>query len=102
MSNTLPGRVVRHTLASCSGSRPHSTARHGGPHFRRRSSGPRGGTQSLCVDEVPGPLSRGWQCSVAPTGLTLASDDVKMANDPVDLWLKPYERQGDTKPAMVE
>jgi rhodanese-related sulfurtransferase len=35
-------------------------------------------------------------------GYALSSDDVKMANEPVDLWLKPYERQGDTKPAMVE
>ena len=35
-------------------------------------------------------------------GHALSSDDVKMANEPLDLWLKPYERQGDTKPAMVE
>src|SRR4029077_15710295 len=35
-------------------------------------------------------------------GFVLSSGDVKMADEPVDLWLKPYERQGDTKPAMVE
>jgi rhodanese-related sulfurtransferase len=35
-------------------------------------------------------------------GHALSSDDIKMADEPVDLWLKPYERQGDTKPAMVE
>jgi len=62
-----PGRVVRHTLASCSGSRPHSAARHGGPHLRRRSPRSHSGTRSLCIDEAPGPLSRGWQCGMAPS-----------------------------------
>ena len=28
-------------------------------------------------------------------GFVLSSGDVKMADEPVDLWLKPYERQGD-------
>jgi rhodanese-related sulfurtransferase len=40
-----------------------------------------------------------WQCA----GFALTSDDVKMADEPVDLWLKPYEQQqGDIKSAMVE
>jgi rhodanese-related sulfurtransferase len=35
-------------------------------------------------------------------GYALSSDGARMADEPVDLWLKPYEQQGDTKPAMVE
>ena len=35
-------------------------------------------------------------------GYALSSDGARMADEPVDLWLKPYEQQGDTKPAMIE
>jgi len=35
-------------------------------------------------------------------GYALSSDGARMADEPVDLWLKPYEQQGDTKPSMVE
>jgi rhodanese-related sulfurtransferase len=63
----IPGAwfAIRSRLAQGLG--PHSAARHGGPHFRRRSPGPRDGTRSLCVNEAPGPPSRGWQCGVAPS-----------------------------------
>jgi hypothetical protein len=30
------------------------------------------------------------------------STDVKLADEPVDVWLKPYERPGDPKAAMNE
>src|SRR6476620_744721 len=32
-------------------------------------------------------------------GYALSSDGARMADEPVDLWLKPYEQQGDTKPS---
>jgi rhodanese-related sulfurtransferase len=35
-------------------------------------------------------------------GHALAADDVRMADDAVDLWLKPYERPNDTTKAMDE
>ena len=35
-------------------------------------------------------------------GHALAADDVRMANEAVDLWLKPYERPNDTTKAMDE
>jgi rhodanese-related sulfurtransferase len=38
-----------------------------------------------------------WQAAGHPL-----STDVKMADEPVDVWLKPYERQGDTTGAMSE
>ena len=38
-----------------------------------------------------------WQAAGQPL-----STDARMADDPVDVWLKPYERAGDTKGAMSE
>jgi rhodanese-related sulfurtransferase len=38
-----------------------------------------------------------WQAAGHPM-----STDAKMADEPVDVWLKPYERQGDTTGAMSE
>jgi rhodanese-related sulfurtransferase len=35
-------------------------------------------------------------------GHRLTSDDARMADEPVDVWLKPYERGGDTRSAMAE
>ena len=35
-------------------------------------------------------------------GLPLTADDAKMADDAVDVWLKPYERPYDTTQAMTE
>jgi rhodanese-related sulfurtransferase len=39
-----------------------------------------------------------WQAA----GHALVADGANMADDPVDLWLKPYERAGDTTAAMSE
>jgi rhodanese-related sulfurtransferase len=39
-----------------------------------------------------------WQAA----GLFLTADDPKMADEPVDIWLKPYERPNDTTAAMNE
>jgi hypothetical protein len=35
-------------------------------------------------------------------GHSLTADDPKMADEPVDIWLKPYERPNDTTAAMNE
>jgi len=35
-------------------------------------------------------------------GLALTSADPRMADEPVDVWLKPYEQPGDTRTAMAE
>ena len=39
-----------------------------------------------------------WQAAGHP----LTGDDPRMADEPVDVWLKPYERAGDTTAAMTE
>jgi rhodanese-related sulfurtransferase len=39
-----------------------------------------------------------WQAA----GYALGADDVRMADEAVDLWLKPYERPNDTAKAMDE
>ena len=38
-----------------------------------------------------------WQAAGYPL-----SDEARMADDAVDVWLKPYERGGDTRAAMRE
>ena len=45
---------------------------------------------------------KGGNAAWQRAGFALTSDDVKMADEPVDLWLKPYEQQGDIKGAMAE
>jgi rhodanese-related sulfurtransferase len=35
-------------------------------------------------------------------GHPLTGDDPRLADEPVDVWLKPYERTGDTTAAMAE
>ena len=44
---------------------------------------------------------RGGNAAWAAAGFPL-STDVKMADEPLDVWLKPYERPGDPKAAMNE
>ena len=39
-----------------------------------------------------------WQAA----GRVLTADDAKMADEPVDVWLRPYERAGGVSEAMVE
>ncbi len=58
--------------------------------------------EACALTKVPVRYLAGGNAAWQQAGLALSSDDVNMANEPVDLWLKPYERQGDTKPAMVE
>jgi rhodanese-related sulfurtransferase len=44
---------------------------------------------------------KGGNAAWTTAGLPLATD-ARMADEPVDLWLKPYERKGDPKDAMNE
>ena len=44
---------------------------------------------------------KGGNAAWAAAGFPL-STDVKMADEPLDVWLKPYERPGDPKAAMNE
>jgi rhodanese-related sulfurtransferase len=44
---------------------------------------------------------KGGNAAWAAAGFPLSAD-AKMADDPLDVWLKPYERPGDTKAAMNE
>jgi rhodanese-related sulfurtransferase len=61
----------------------------------------------LAVDEartlVKSPVHwlKGGNAAWAAAGFPLATD-AKMADEPVDVWLKPYERVGDPKKAMNE
>ena len=62
---------------------------------------------SLAVEEaraltaIPVYWLRGGNAAWAAAGFPL-STDVKMADEPLDAWLKPYERPGDPKAAMNE
>ena len=58
--------------------------------------------EACALTKLPVRYLAGGNAAWHQAGHALSSDDAKMANEPVDLWLKPYERQGDTKPAMVE
>jgi 3-mercaptopyruvate sulfurtransferase SseA len=58
--------------------------------------------EACALTKLPVRYLAGGNAAWHQAGLALSSDDAKMATEPVDLWLKPYERQGDTKPAMLE
>jgi rhodanese-related sulfurtransferase len=58
--------------------------------------------EACALTKLPVRYLAGGNAAWHQAGLALSSDDAKMATEPVDLWLKPYERQGDTEPAMVE
>jgi rhodanese-related sulfurtransferase len=62
---------------------------------------------ALAVDEaraatgMPVRYLKGGNAAWAAAGIPL-STDAKMADEPLDVWLKPYERKGDPKAAMNE
>ena len=56
-------------------------------------------TQTLTT--IPVRWLKGGNAAWAAAGFPL-STDVKMADEPLDVWLKPYERPGDPKAAMNE
>ncbi|HEY1475273.1 MAG TPA: rhodanese-like domain-containing protein [Pseudolabrys sp.] len=55
--------------------------------------------RALC--KIPVHWLRGGNAAWAAAGFPLATD-IKMADEPLDAWLKPYERPGDPKTAMNE
>lgn len=54
------------------------------------------------LTQLPVRYLAGGNAAWRQAGYALASDRARLADEAVDLWLKPYEQQGDTKPAMVE
>ena len=62
---------------------------------------------SLAVEEaralvdIPVRWLKGGNAAWAAAGFPLSGDS-KMADEPLDVWLKPYERPGDPKAAMNE
>ena len=56
---------------------------------------------SLASGEVRSRYLIGGNAAWQAAGLAL-STDARMADEPLDAWLKPYERSGDTKTAMNE
>jgi len=63
---------------------------------------------SLAVNEVrawtPLPVRYldGGNAALRAAGLPLTADDPRMADEPIDAWLKPYERADGVKQAMAE
>ena len=57
--------------------------------------------EARALTEAPVRYVKGGNAAWAAAGFPL-STDVKMADEPLDVWLKPYERQGDPKNAMNE
>jgi rhodanese-related sulfurtransferase len=59
--------------------------------------------EARALTELPVRYLTGGNAAWQRAGFALTSDDIKMADEPVDLWLKPYEQQqGDIKAAMAE
>jgi rhodanese-related sulfurtransferase len=59
--------------------------------------------EARALTELPVRYLTGGNAAWHRAGFALTSDGIKMADEPVDLWLKPYEQQhGDIKSAMVD
>ncbi|MCF8475468.1 MAG: hypothetical protein K9G60_00425 [Pseudolabrys sp.] len=57
--------------------------------------------EARALTETPVRWLKGGNAAWAAAGFPL-STDAKMADEPLDAWLKPYERKGDPKAAMNE
>jgi rhodanese-related sulfurtransferase len=57
--------------------------------------------EARALTRAPVRYVEGGNAAWAAAGFPL-STDIKMADEPLDVWLKPYERQGDPKSAMNE
>ncbi len=57
--------------------------------------------EARALTKLPVRWLKGGNAAWAAAGFPLATD-AKMADEPVDVWLKPYERPGDPKAAMNE
>jgi rhodanese-related sulfurtransferase len=57
--------------------------------------------EARALTKLPVRWLKGGNAAWAAAGFPL-STDAKLADDPLDVWLKPYERRGDPKAAMNE
>ncbi|MGH6665675.1 MAG: rhodanese-like domain-containing protein [Pseudolabrys sp.] len=57
--------------------------------------------EARALTDKPVHWLKGGNAAWAASGFPL-STDIKMADEPLDVWLKPYERAGDPKAAMNE
>jgi rhodanese-related sulfurtransferase len=57
--------------------------------------------EARALTKLPVRWLKGGNAAWAAAGFPLATD-AKMADEPIDVWLKPYERPGDPKAAMNE
>jgi hypothetical protein len=55
--------------------------------------------EARALVDIPVHWLKGGNAAWAAAGFPLATD-IKMADDPVDVWLKPYERPNDNEAAM--
>ena len=58
--------------------------------------------EALALVDRPVRFLDGGNAAWRAAGLTLTADDPRMADEAVDMWLKPYERPNDTGKAMSE
>jgi 3-mercaptopyruvate sulfurtransferase SseA len=58
--------------------------------------------EACALASAPVRYLAGGNAAWRDAGHRLSGDDPRMADEPVDVWLKPYERSGDTASAMAE
>jgi hypothetical protein len=93
--------LVCHARAARSRAREHERARHPGLTSEDGVLAGLAVSEALALAQPPVRFMRGGNAAWRAAGLPL-SDDPHMADEPLDVWLKPYERPGDTAGAMRE
>jgi rhodanese-related sulfurtransferase len=58
--------------------------------------------EACALTSLPVRYLDGGNAAWRAAGHTLSADDPRMADEPIDAWLKPYERPGDTAGAMAD
>ncbi len=58
--------------------------------------------EAAALVAIPVRFLAGGTAAWTASGRTLASGETNMADEPIDLWLKPYERARGVKAAMEE
>ncbi len=58
--------------------------------------------EACALTALPVRYLEGGNTAWRAAGHALSADDSRMADEPVDAWLKPYERPGDTTSAMAD
>jgi len=59
-------------------------------------------SEAVALVDIPVRFLDGGNAAWQSAGHSLTADDPKLADEPVDMWLKPYERPNDTTTAMNE